>query len=213
MKHPLTAITDKHGFSKVWGSKLGEHVTPLIDGRVQHFLAHSEVDHGFCRESQNNDAITSMSGRELRQCPSSLIQTARQQRSLKVLPLTQATPNHPEVQKENLITKRLLHTSPCTQILPVLAQYPDRPMKEAPRWDPSAPPPPYPHHRSLKPEIAQVGSLKKMSGPRLKWKKMEVMQAPVEVVTPKETSGAMLHKIKQEPTADLNPVQDQSQRT
>ena len=83
MKHPLTAVTDKHGFSKVWGLKLGERVTPSIDGRVQHFLAHSQVDDVFCRENQKEDAITSISVTELRQCPSSLIQTGKLQQSLK----------------------------------------------------------------------------------------------------------------------------------
>ena len=64
MKYPLTAVTDKHGFSKVWGSKLDERMTPSIDGRVQHFLTHSEVENVFCRKSQNAGATisTSVSG-------------------------------------------------------------------------------------------------------------------------------------------------------
>ena len=34
MKYPLTAVTDKHGFSKVWGSKLGEHLQLMVEYSV-----------------------------------------------------------------------------------------------------------------------------------------------------------------------------------
>ena len=129
MKHPLRAVTDKHGFSKVWGSKLGECVTPSIDGRVQHFLAHSQVDDVFCRENQKEDAITSISATELRQCPSSLIQTGKLQQSLKAPQPTLELTSCPVLQKMDLTTDRLLNTSPLTLDFAALSPIP-RPSNE-----------------------------------------------------------------------------------
>ena len=81
MKHTLTAVTDKHGFSKNWESKLGEGVKPCIDGRVQCFLAHSEVDHVFCRDAQSAGVTISTCQTAQHRSPSTSIQIVTPQLS------------------------------------------------------------------------------------------------------------------------------------
>ena len=116
MKHPLTAVTYKHGFSKVFGSKLGEHVTPSIDGRVQHFLAQSEVDNVLCRNNQNIGVIISTSPTSLHPSQSSSTWTARQQLSLKSPPSGQGMTSHLVPQQQAQTAGQLLPMPPMTRL-------------------------------------------------------------------------------------------------